>query len=142
MAMFWQINMYFLANFGTWLVEPYPHRWVGIELFSAGNYKPDDDDDQDRLEQCSERFNKECIHYDVDDLEGAAIPEWGQYKVVHHNIQSLSNKFDDLKLLFGWMNSNGKATDAILLSQTFLRISNDNMFHIDGSNFVYRTRTK
>ena len=67
-----------------------------------------DDDDQDRLEQCDELFNRECIYYDVDDLKGVTVPGGNEYRVVHHNIQSLPSKFDDLKIFLDCMNSNGK----------------------------------
>ena len=68
----------------------------------------DDDDDRDRLEQYGEPFNRECIYYDVDNLKGAAVPGGDEYRVLHHNIQSLPSKFDDLKILLDYVNSNGK----------------------------------
>ena len=101
-----------------------------------------DDDDQDKLEQCAELFNRECIYYDIDDLNGVTVPGGDECRVVHHNIQSLPSKFDDLKIFVDCLHTNGKKPDFILLCETFLTISNDNMFHIDGYNFVYHNRTK
>jgi hypothetical protein len=101
-----------------------------------------DDDEQDRLEQCGELFNRECIYYDVDDLKGVTVPGGDEYRVVHHNIQSLPSKFDDLKIFLDCMNSNGKKPDFILLCETFLTIRNDNMFHLDGYNFECHNRTR
>ena len=36
-----------------------------------------DNDDQDRLEQCGEQFNRECIYYGVDDFKDVAVPGGG-----------------------------------------------------------------
>ena len=41
----------------------------------------DDDDDQDRLAQCGELFNIECIYYDVDDLKDVTVPGRGECSV-------------------------------------------------------------
>ena len=74
-----------------------------------------DDANEDRLEHCGEHFNRECIYYVVDDLKGAAVPGGDEYRLLHHNIQSLPSKFDDLKVLLDCMNSNGKKTRLYLI---------------------------
>ena len=59
------------------------------------------------------------------------IPGEDEYRVVHHNIQSSPSKFDYQKILLDCLNSNGEKY-FILLCETFLNISNDNMCHING----------
>ena len=60
---------------------------------------------------------------------------------MHHNIQSLPSKFDDLKILLDSMSENDKKPDFILC-ETFLTTRNEDMFKINGYNFVCRNRSK
>ena len=101
-----------------------------------------DDEDDDILTQCGKLFHTECCYYDVDDLKNITVPGGSEYRVMHLNIQSLSSKFDDLKILLECMNENNKKPDFILLCETFLTVRNENMFKINGYNFVCRNRSK
>ena len=101
-----------------------------------------DDEDQDILAKCGELFHKECSYYDVDDLKDITVPGGSEYRVMHHNIQSLPSKFDDLKILLDSMSENDKKPDFILLCETFLTTRNEDMFKINGYNFVCRNRSK
>ena len=103
-----------------------------------------DDEDQDILAQCGELFHKECSYYDVDDLKDITVPGGSEYRVMHHNIQSLPSKFDDLKILLDFMSENDKKTDFFLLCKTFLTTRNEDMFEINvyKYNFVCRNRSK
>ena len=63
------------------------------------------------LAKCGELFHKECSYYDVDDLKDITVPGGSEYRVMHHNIQSLPSKFDDLKILLDSMSENDKKPD-------------------------------
>ena len=89
-----------------------------------------DDEDQDILAKCGELFHKECSYYDVDDLKDITVPGGSEYRVMHHNIQSLPSKFDDLKILLDSMSENYKKPDFILLCETFLTTCNEDMFKL------------
>ena len=51
------------------------------------------EDEQDRLEQYGEPFNRECRYHDVDDLKGAAISGGDEFRVLHNTIQCLPSEF-------------------------------------------------
>ena len=64
-----------------------------------------------------------------------------QAKILHLNIQSLSSKFDNLKLLLDTLQENKLQLDFILLCETFLHDGNKHLFDLPGYNFVFRNRT-
>ena len=64
-----------------------------------------------------------------------------QAKILHLNIQSLSSKFDYLKLLLDTLQEHKLQLDFILLCETLLHDGNKHLFDLPGYNFVFRNRT-
>ena len=60
---------------------------------------------------------------------------------MHLNIQSLSAKFDELKLLLAKLAGKGIDLDVIMLCETFLHSGNENLFNIPLYKLVSRNRS-
>ena len=66
--------------------------------------------------------------------------EKNQIKVLHLNIQSLSAKYEQLKLIVNQLHEKNIYLDAILLCEIFLHEGNENLLNMPGY-FVCKNRT-
>ncbi len=122
---------------------------IGDEIFQLNNT---DNDLNDRLnghmlneedhENPMTSLRVRSLYYDIDGL----ISNYKVHltktkvKVLHLNIQSLSAKFDKLKLLLSTLGESGIHLDFILLCETFLHSGNVHLFDIPGYNLIHKDR--
>ena len=80
------------------------------------------------------------LYHDVTDIKLGAEPteHKQQCNVLHLNIQSLSAKFDQLKLLLSEMVNQCIKPDFILICESFLHSANSHLFGLPGYNFIYK----
>ena len=62
------------------------------------------------------------------------------YSYMHVNIRSLPDKINKLQLMLSELNENDIRFDFILICETFLSETNNNMFNISGYTFVGKNR--
>ena len=82
------------------------------------------------------------LYHDAHDLKiGKELTEHKHnFFALHLNIQSLSAKFDELKLLLSELQKQFIEPDFILLCETFLHDGNTHLFGLPGYNFIYKNR--
>lgn len=99
---------------------------------SIDQNEPDEVDDEYRLQA-------RCKYYDIDDLNTSALVDY-PYKVLHHNIRSLIENGDNLKILLEVLSDAGLNMDVILLCETFLNDKNCMLPNINGYKKIERHR--
>ena len=62
------------------------------------------------------------------------------HMALHLSIQSLSAKFDELKLLLSELQNQGIKPDFILICESFLHDANAHLFRLPGYNFMCKNR--
>ena len=85
-----------------------------------------------------------CTYFDPDDETLNFINSQHinyNFKCMHLNIQSLSAKFDELKLLFAKLAAKGIDLDFIMICETFLHSRNENLLNIPLYKLVSRNRS-
>jgi hypothetical protein len=99
-------------------------------------------DETSRVENPLHCLSGGSNYYDIDDIqEDKDTPPLSiQQKTLHINIQSLSAKFDELKLLLATLQERGIKIDYVLICETFLHDENNHLFEIPGYNFIQRNR--
>ena len=82
------------------------------------------------------------LYHDVHDIALATelTERQHQYMALHLNIQSLSAKFDELKLLLSELQNPGIKPDFILICESFLHDANAHLFRLPGYNFICKNR--
>ena len=77
-------------------------------------------------------------YYDTDKISGElAHTSKSKVKVLHHNIRSLPDKFDHLKIFLANTQIN---PDIILLCETFLNGKNENLYQLPDYQFISKCR--
>ena len=85
-----------------------------------------------------------CKYFDLDDetLNFTNLQHISyNFNCMHLNIQSLSAKFDELKLLLAKLAGKGIDLDVIMFCETFLHSGNENLFNIPLYKLVSRNRS-
>ena len=79
-----------------------------------------------------------CEYYDISDIPSNNTG--GLLKTIHWNIQGLSSKFDELKILLSQINDNNIFIDCLLLCETFICDNNATLFNLPGYNLICKNR--
>lgn len=80
-----------------------------------------------------------CKYYDMEDLQSCSLTDF-PYKVMHHNIRSLIENGDNLKILLNELSETGLCMDIVLLCETFLTDKNCMLPNINGYRKIEKHR--
>ncbi len=108
-----------------------------LDQYAIGN-----DNDQD--ENFLTNILADSKYYDVEEMitfVKSLHTENQQFKILHLNIQSLSAKFEKLKLLLSHLEEQDIVLDVVLLCETFLHEGNMHLFKLPGYNLICNNRT-
>ncbi len=108
-----------------------------LDQYAIGN-----DNDQD--ENFLTNILADSKYYDVEEMitfVKSLHTENQQFKILHLNIQSLSAKFEKLKLLLSHLEEQDIVLDVVLLCETFLHEGNMHLFKLPGYNLICKNRT-
>lgn len=94
-------------------------------------------DPNEQPDNSSDMLTSDCKYYDASDLY---INEQYSLKIMHLNIQSLSAKFEELKIMLATLEERGTSIDVVLLCETFLHTGNSHLFSLPGYVLVCANR--
>lgn len=99
--------------------------------------------DADNIDGCDEQdeynVHTQCKYYDMEDLESGLLSDF-PCKVMHHNIRSLIENGDNLKILLNELSESGISMDLVLLCETFLNDNNYTLPNINGYKKIEKHR--
>ena len=94
-----------------------------------------------RFQNTTHPVSEGSEYYVLDGIQsGSTTSDSTQYTALHINIQSLSAKFDELKLVIASLQERGIKLDYIMICETFLHDNNHDLFKIPGYNFEHKSR--